>query len=71
MNGFLAGILNLESSFLMIFIAIIVIIILFKIAKKFLGLIFKVLIIMLIIYLIYNYTSFYDYLKNIFSNLDI
>ncbi len=71
MEGFLTGILNLESSFLIIFIAVIVIVILFKIAKKFLGLIFKVLIIGLIIYLIYNHTNLYDYMKNIFSILDI
>lgn len=71
MTGFLSGIESLGSNFLMIFIAIIGIIIVFKVAKEILGLVIKIAIIALIIYLLYRYTNLYYYLQGIFSSFDI
>lgn len=71
MAGFLAGIESSGASFLMIFITIVAIILLFKVAKKILGLVIKVGIFTLIIYLLYKYTNLYYYLQGILSSFNI
>lgn len=57
MTGFLAGIESSGSFFLMIFIAIVAIILLFKVTKKVAGLVIKVGLFALIVYLILEYTN--------------
>lgn len=65
------NIAEIFNEWIWVIIVLIGVLILFKIAKEVVGLIIKVGIIILIIYLLYNYTGLYYYLQGILSSFGL
>ncbi len=62
---------NLGASILSIIVIVVGLIIVFKLAKEIIGFIIKVGVLILIIYILYNYTPLYYYIHGILSSLGI